>query len=301
MLPSLVDTALHRQLLAALPADRAPRFVDAGATLEAQLVAALAEVRGLVDFPVDEELFVAAIAEVAQTPEEIAALALGDLVLARACARRHAGALRCFERTLGPELDRAIARSPGLGLSKPEFRQLVLVRLFVDDPPRAAKIGSYQGRGSLRGWLRVTAARLIVDLSRRRAEPASAGDDGHLLEILDDGRDTELDYLRHSHAPQLHAAIAAGVAALGVRQRNLLRQRYLHEVSVDALARLYDVHRSTLYVWLEQARVALMQRVRVELAAELPAEVLDSVLRMVDSQLALSMRRVLSSQLETEG
>ncbi|MCA9698053.1 MAG: hypothetical protein KC431_11060, partial [Myxococcales bacterium] len=164
-----------------------------------------------------------------------------------------------------------------------------------------AKIGSYQGRGSLRGWLRVTAARLIVDLSRRRAEPASAGDDAHLLEILDDGRDTELDYLRHSHAPQLHAAIAAGVAALGVRQRNLLRQRYLHEVSVDALARLYDVHRSTLYVWLEQARVALMQRVRVELAAELPAEVLDSVLRMVDSQLALSMRRVLSSQLETEG
>ena len=91
------------------------------------------------------------------------------------------------------------------------------------------------------------------------------------------------------------------MAALGVRQRNLLRQRYLHEVSVDALARLYDVHRSTLYVWLEQARVALMQRVRVELAAELPAEVLDSVLRMVDSQLALSMRRVLSSQLETEG
>ncbi|MCA9697245.1 MAG: hypothetical protein KC431_06955, partial [Myxococcales bacterium] len=65
-----MDTALHRQLLAALPADRAPLFVEAGATLEAQLLAALAEVRGLLDFPVDEELFVAAIAEVAQTPEE---------------------------------------------------------------------------------------------------------------------------------------------------------------------------------------------------------------------------------------
>ena len=94
--------------------------------------------------------------------------------------------------------------------------------------------------------------------------------------------------------------MAAAIEALAVRQRNLLRQRYIHEVSVDALARLYAVHRSTLYVWLEQARIALMQRARAQLAAELPADRLESVIRMMGSQLELSVRRVLSSKLERE-
>ncbi|MFV8749727.1 sigma-70 family RNA polymerase sigma factor [Nannocystaceae bacterium ST9] len=292
-----MDAALHQRLLAALPVDLASAFADPN--LEAELAEALVRTQRSLDFPVDEALFVAALAGAMQTPDDLASLSLADLVLARACADHHAGALRFFERTLGPELDRAIARSPTLGLSKPEFRQLALVRLFVHEPPRAAKIASYQGRGSLRAWLRVMVTRLIIDLSRRRSSPAEPGDPD-LLDALAEGPDPELDYLRQRYEPRLRAALAAGIEALEVRQRNLLRQRYIHELSVDALARLYAVHRSTLYVWLEQARVALLQRAREELAAELPADRLESVIRMMGSQLEISVQRVLSSKLETE-
>ena len=299
-----MDTALHQCLLAALPVDRVSAFANKPLAdtdaLEQALASSLERVRTSLDFPVDKDLFIHALAGALKDPDELATLALADLVLAHACASHHPGALRSFERTLGPELDRAIARSPALGMSKPEFRQLALVHLFVHDPPRAAKIASYQGRGSLRAWLRVIATHLIIDHGRRRASPAQPGDDPELLDALEDDRDPELDYLRHSYEPQLRAAVAAAIEALDVRQRNLLRQRYIHEVSVDALARLYAVHRSTLYVWLEQARIALMQRARAELAAELPAERLESVIRMMGSQLELSVRRVLSSKLERE-
>lgn len=291
--------ALHQRLLAALPPAHAPAFADA--TLEPALVEALASVQATLDFPVDAALFVAALAPALDSPAELATLALTDLVLARACAEHHPGALRTFDRTLGPELDRALARSPNLGLSKAEFRQLALIRLVIHDPPHAAKITSYRGRGSLRAWLRVMVARWIIDLARKPAAPSQPGEPA-LLDALTDrqGPDPELDWLRQHYDAPLRDALATAIAGLAVRQRNLLRQRYFHQLSVDALARIHGVHRSTLYVWLEQARVSLLQRVRDELASKLPAERLESVIRMMGSQLELSMQRVLSHELELE-
>lgn len=293
-----MDAALHQRLLAALPADRAHAFADP--TLAPTLAAALADVQRTLDFPVDAALFVAALAGALDSPAELATLALADLVLARACADHHAAALRSFERQFGPELDRALARSPGLGLSKSEFRQLALIRLFIHDPPHAAKIASYRGSGSLRAWLRVMVTRWIIDLARRPAAPSEPREAPELLDVLADGQDPELDVLRQHYEPQLRDALATAIAGLAVRQRNLLRQRYIHELSVDALARLYDVHRSTLYVWLEQARVSLLQRARDALASKLPADRLESVIRMMGSQLELSVQRVLSPKLERE-
>lgn len=227
----------------------------------------------------------------------LAQLAVADLYLAAACARGDSRALRWFERSCGPELDRVIARSPGLGLSAAEFGQLVIVRLVLAEPERQAKILSYRGQGSLRAWVRVTAARLVIDLSRRRAEPA--GSDA-LLDQLGSGVDLELEHLRDRFGPELQASFAAALAQLSVRQRNLLRQRHIHDISADALARLYAVHRSTVFVWLEQARVALLGHVRTALLARVPGHELDSVVGVLGSRLDVSVRRLLDSRLEPE-
>lgn len=227
----------------------------------------------------------------------LAQLAVADLYLAAACARGDSRALRWFERSCGPELDRVIARSPGLGLSAAEFGQLVIVRLVLAEPERQAKILSYRGQGSLRAWVRVTAARLVIDLSRRRAEPA--GSDA-LLDQLSGGEDLELEHLRGRFGPELQASFAAALAQLSVRQRNLLRQRHIHDISADALARLYAVHRSTVFVWLEQARVALLGHVRTALLARVPGHELDSVVGVLGSRLDVSVRRLLDSRLEPE-
>lgn len=227
----------------------------------------------------------------------LAQLAVADLYLAAACARGDSRALRWFERSCGPELDRVIARSPGLGLSAAEFGQLVIVRLVLAEPERQAKILSYRGQGSLRAWVRVTATRLVIDLSRRRAEPA--GSDA-LLDQLGSGVDLELEHLRDRFGPELQASFAAALAQLSVRQRNLLRQRHIHDISADALARLYAVHRSTVFVWLEQARVALLGHVRTALLARVPGHELDSVVGVLGSRLDVSVRRLLDSRLEPE-
>jgi RNA polymerase sigma-70 factor len=139
---------------------------------------------------------------------------------------------------------------------------------------------------------------LVIDLSRRRAEPVVGSD--ALLDQLGSGEDLELEYLRGRFGPELQASFAAALAQLSVRQRNLLRQRHLHDISADALARLYGVHRSTVFVWLEQARVALLGHVRAALLARVPGHELDSVVGVLGSRLDLSVRRLLDSRLEPE-
>lgn len=293
-----------RSFLSALEPARRPAW-SKRTELDAELDACAAAARQAHGLEPQPELLAAALARVAPDcdPREdapFASLAVGDLYLAFACGRGDAGALRRFDVAYGPELDRAIARSPKLGATASEFRQLVAVRLFVArEPGEPPKIASYVGRGSLKAWLRVTAARLIIDLSRKPVRADGSADDA-LIERMDDGRDTELDYLRRTYGPQLQAAFEHAVAALTVRQRNLLRQRYLHEVSAGALAKLYGVHRSTLFVWLEQARAALLQHAREQLAQAVPGHALESVVGVLGSRLQVSVRRVLDSRLESE-
>lgn len=226
-------------------------------------------------------------------------LSLGDLYLATACRHGDRVALRRFETLYGPTLERAIRRSPTLGVTTAEFRQLVLDRLFVAPAGSAPRIAQYQGRGSLEGWLRVMTSRLVIDLSRRRKQPQPAGDE-RLVERMEDDQNTELAVLRQRYGPMLEQAFSAGLGALSIRQRNLLRQRYLHDVSADALAKVYGVHRATLFGWLEKARQALLLQVRQALAAAVPGDQLESVVGMLGSDLHLSVRRLLDSKLEPE-
>ncbi len=226
-------------------------------------------------------------------------LALGDLYLTRACARGDAAAIRRFGTLFGPTFDRAIHRSPNLGFTTDDFRQLVLDRLFVAPAGTEPRIHKYEGRGSLEGWLRVTTSRLVIDLSRVRKRPEATADES-LVERMSDGQDTEIAVLRHSYGPALEQAFSTALSALDVRQRNLLRQRYLHDVSADALAKMYGIHRATMFGWIDKARTSLLLEVRNALAASVPGDKLESVVGMLGSDLHLSVRRLLNSQLEPE-
>ena len=248
--------------------------------------------------PVDEAGLGQALGRAREAGTTLDEVAAADIYLADACAQGQAAALRRFEQLFGPELDRAIARSPTLGFSADEFRQLVMDRLFVSDgegPPRIAK---YLGKGTLKAWVRVMTSRFVIDLSRRR-DRATASDDG-LADKLGAAEDTELDYLRHAYGPALDAAFEHAIAALSIRQRNLLRQRYLHDTAADALARMYGVHRSTMFLWLDKARASLVDNVRKVLAQRVPGDQLESVVGMLGSKLQVSVRRMLDSQLESE-
>lgn len=222
-----------------------------------------------------------------------------DIYLALACARGDDDAIRCFDAQLGPQLDRAIAKSPTLGLSAPEFRQLVYDRLFVAAPGAAPRIDKYGGQGSLKAWLRVIASRLVIDLSRRKDR--STASEPELVDRMGSGDDTELEVLRRAYGPALETAFTQALGGLSVRQRNLLRQRYLLEVNAEQLAKMYAVHRSTLFAWLDRARTDLLAGVRLALAQRVGADQLESVVGVLGSRLDLSIRRLLDSRLESEG
>jgi RNA polymerase sigma-70 factor (ECF subfamily) len=95
-------------------------------------------------------------------------------------------------------------------------------------------------------------------------------------------------------------AFQEALVALSARQRNLLRQRYLQELTVERLAAVYGVHRSTMFEWLGGARDSLLTALRGALSRRLPDQELDSVMALMGSGLELSVRRLLDSKLEKD-
>lgn len=241
--------------------------------------------------PFDEEL--------AAALEVLGALEAGDVLLAEGCARGDASSLRAFERRFGAELDVAIAKSPSLGVGKDDFRQLVREHLFVSTAGRPPRVSGYAGRGPLRAWIRVAATRLVIDLSRRPAQPEARPAD-ELDALLPPPSDPELAYLRHAYGAHLAGAFADALAKLTPRQRNLLRHKHVHELTGDRLATMYGVHRATVFGWIEDARKALLAQLRVALRARTAGQDFDSVVNLVGSRLDVSVRRLLDSRIEDE-
>ncbi len=222
-----------------------------------------------------------------------------DLAIAIGCLRGQSAAIVAFEREHGAEIDRALSKSPTLGLHPDELRQIILEKLFVAAAGETPRIAQYGGRATLSSWVRVTCARTIIDLSRRAKNREIHADEDWLAEWPDTD-DPELRLLRARYAPLLPNAFAAALEKLAPRQRNLLRQRFVHDISAQTLAASYGVHRATIFSWIEQARRDLLSQVRVSLRASVASTSLDSLVEVMGSAMELSIRRLLDSHLEDE-
>lgn len=218
----------------------------------------------------------------------IAAVNVGDLFLAKACARGEAAAIAAFDREL-------LARVPGYlarHAARPhadEIRQVLRARLLVatgDAPPR---IAMYAGRGSLASWLRVATVRAAANFVRGepaavpvREEdlPASA-----LVEL------PELRVLAADYRAQFRAAFRLAFAALPVEDRTILRLHFLDGATVRALAPVLGVSSATAGRRLLAAQQRLGQMVLEELSAALDTPVgdLESAVRAIVSRLDVSL------------
>ena len=212
-----------------------------------------------------------------------------DLYLALALAGGDRAALKTFEDTFVPQMDVALRRLRLAQGAPDEVKQALRVELLAE-----GKIGDYAGRGELAAWLRVTATRKALKLARR------AGREDTLDEVLLDhwpaaSPDPALEHMRARYTDELKRALRGAFAALELRQRNLLRQHILDELTIDDLARLYRVHRATCARWLADARAELGRGTRKRLVAALGAGTteVDSLLRFLDSDIELSISRIL--------
>jgi len=216
-----------------------------------------------------------------------------DLRLAWEAARGDTAAQRRLEAQVAPEIAAAARRVDGDPAFVDEVRQAVRVRLFVGEP---ARIGAYAGRGPLRGWVAVAAARIALNLKRDARHPPPAAD--VLAELVAAETDPELRHLKIAYGGEFRAALDEALRALPDRQRALLRLSLVDGLRSPQLAKLYGVHETTALRWLQAATEAVADGARKRLVERLAIspESVDSLGRAILSQLDLSIARILGDR-----
>ncbi len=235
------------------------------------------------------------------SPPDPESLCAEDLYLAEACAAGDAAAIRAFEARYFAELRKALARAGATGLDFDDVANELRARLFLGGPA-GARIEQYRGRGALHSWVRIVAVRLITDLVRARSTAPTPVEDLVVSALPSEDLDPEIAHLRQAYGAEFKAAFHVALESLSPRERNLLRFSVLRQLDLDDVARIYGVHRTTVSRWLEAARTELGVRTRRTLRGGpvSSARKQDSLLAFVDSQLDLSLERVLSPDTEPE-
>ncbi|MCP3062812.1 transcriptional regulator [Myxococcus sp. K38C18041901] len=294
------DVSLAQAFIAARASPCAPESLP---PLQALLARALETARAAwPGVELDGARFVVHLARLlpAQAPsEDVEKFHLPDVYLARAAADQLPSALSAFEASFMPEVNAAVARLklPPSGLD--EVRQLLRQRMLVGSQDAPARLAAYPGTGPLSGWVRAAALWLALDWQRQRGGHPQA-DDGDLSLLVAPGDDPELMYLKNTYRAEFSASFTSALGMLEARQRNFLRMKYLDGLSIDQLGALYGVHRSTAARWVVAAQESLLQETRRLLTEKLrlTGSQLDSVLRLISSQLDVNLSRLLRSKVE---
>lgn len=219
-----------------------------------------------------------------------------DLYLCFACLGGDAHALAALDAALVSAVEGPLVR---LGLprhEREEVTQSLRARLLVGDE-RGPRLSDYVGKGSLAGWLRASAVNAGLNRQREQARARVVDDEGAWLTSPSPDDDPELAALKRSCGAAFRQAFGEAIAGLSPRSRLLLRQHLLDGLSHEQLGALHGVHAVTAFRWLRDARAEVTAATRQRLGAALrlrPAE-LDSMLRLLESQLDASVSRLLSA------
>jgi RNA polymerase sigma-70 factor (ECF subfamily) len=265
-------------------------------TLLAEARAAWSSARTSVDAfrgHLQERLDVAAL-----TVDALGELRLGDLYIAYACSLGDERAIDAFQKRFRPAIRHAVSRAAPDNMTD-EIVQQVIAKLFVAEPDKAAAICSYAGQGKLSTWLQVVArrearSRLRWEARHGRADPTEDEALERLMERATDD-DSALAGLKHSYRAHFREAFRRAMESLTARERNLLRYECLDGLTRDEIGRIYGVSRPTVARWRAACRARLYDETERVFREELALEESEfaSVLRMIESQLHVSLTRLL--------
>jgi RNA polymerase sigma-70 factor (ECF subfamily) len=227
-----------------------------------------------------------------------------ELALAWACARGDPEALRRFRDAHFQRLRMAASRAGAVGMED-DVAQRVMARLLVPDGERAPAIEKYAGRGSLDAWLEVTAMREARNAIRGLAyarEVARPEDADRLVDgAIDTSADPELESIKRSYRGHFKHAFEHAFSSLDARARTILRLEHLDGLDGARIAALYGVNKATVSRWRASARELLLHATRriVQNEMHLTPTEFESVMRLIQSQLHVSLARVLREDEES--
>jgi RNA polymerase sigma-70 factor (ECF subfamily) len=193
--------------------------------------------------------------EIAPTPDQRAAwlrsLRLNEIVLARACAQGHEEAWSYFLAQYRQPILRtavAITRSETLAADLAENLYAELYGLNLRDGQRRSPLASYQGRGSLLGWLRTILAQRHIDHHRRTGRERSLDGESSSGEAftLDPPAPEPTSTLEASTLTQLSSAIQSTLDQCDAEDRFLLASYYLDQRTLLEISKILHVHEATI-------------------------------------------------------
>src|SRR5262245_21733275 len=218
-----------------------------------------------------------------------------DIYLACACERGEPKALALFEARFLARVPMFVARLSLPGVLVEEVRQGLALRLLVASEGALPRIAEYAGRGTLESWVRIAAIRFGLNVLRLRKSYQPLDSEGGEARALEAGSDPEMQILKQRHQADFTASLREAFAALSPRARNLLRLRYLDGAGMAELGTVYGVHRMTIARWLQTAELEVLEgtRVRLRERLRLNAAECDSLIRMAQSQLEITLSGLL--------
>lgn len=226
------------------------------------------------------------------------ALHVRDLWLATACLGGDPAALRAVDAYCSGAIRDVVRRVRASKELVDETAQATRELLFVRKGEAPPKVAKYAGRGDLRSWTMVVAAREALRIAKAEAREAPV-DASKLIDAATGAEaDIELDYLKRTYRPEFERALADALAALSARDRALLKYHYVDGLNGRRIAAIHQVHPGTVTRWLEAARQALADGTHALLQQRLGlgSSELASLERLVSSQLELSLSRQLGSK-----
>jgi RNA polymerase sigma-70 factor, ECF subfamily len=242
---------------------------------------------GQAAFPLRELSFASFAEQAARyTPEDRPEADL-DIYLAVACTLGVTGAAEALVRRHGRSIRQALARMKLDGDRHDEAWATALRVVFVGEGSGPA-IAGYRGRGSLDGWLRVTATRAAHRVLRRQAPTPTDDLEGEWPSEV--WRPAERQLLVTECEEPFAEAMRAGIAALSPEDRRALRSHYRDGLSIDMLAESWAIHRATAARRIARARRRLREHVLRALEGRLGLSESSAVqlVRQVQSQLELA-------------
>lgn len=240
------------------------------------------------DIALDREAFAAFVAPHLRG-QQVGALEAGDLFLACACLGGVAGAAEAFDREYRGDMIKSLSRFHFSAAERDDIVQTLRVAFMVK-----GKLASYSGRGKLRAWVRSASLRAGLDHQDSK-KPQARGSDESLLDGLPATGNAELDLARARFKNEFKSAFESAVAALAADDRRLLAQHYVDGLTIDQLCVVERVHRATVARRIARLREQLFEMTNERLRAQLQmsAPELESMMRLVRSQLDISIHRML--------
>ena len=201
-------------------------------------------------------------------------LVLADLYLAQGCAHRNPRAWRAFERQYGPVLDRLALLFSTSTITADDARQELLGALFGGRSGRTSGFHTYRGISSLKGWLRVSLRRIVIDLHRSRGwRPLPGAEAPQDLGLVADPTPSAEPHLIESRtARAVIALVAETIDALAPEDRQTLLRYHRDGCRLEDLGRALGVHTATAQRRLERIRAdvgrTVLRRARERLALQ---------------------------------